>query len=70
MSMKSSLLSMLVLSAMVAGDKNVFSQGKHTAATVPVVPPRPKGLKKWNINGVEVWAATKKAAIKKANKSH
>ena len=32
------------------------------------VPPMPNGMKKWDIDGVIVFAATKKAAIKKANK--
>jgi hypothetical protein len=34
----------------------------------PPKPPIPNGMKEWNINGVTVWAATKKAAIKKSFK--
>lgn len=66
MSMKKQALLLGMLMA-TGGMPNMYSS-RRISSTTPKKAPIPPGMKEWNINGQKVMAATKKAAIKKANK--
>lgn len=65
MSMKNSF-SLLAAMALMSGEHMMSykTREQYTRKTAPM----PNGMKEWDIDGVIVFAATKKAAIKKANK--
>lgn len=59
---------MYTLMAMAATGRHPMDIAERDEHDQPKKQNTPAGMKEWDIDGVKVWAVTKKAAIKKARK--
>lgn len=69
MSKMKSLGLMYAMAAMMGGDAFAHRSSHEPVEKKnrkPIVPPKPKGLRMFNVDGVEVWAINEKNARRKA----